>query len=483
MGFPPTRARIGSSRRHQVSPANSGALPYGQNVDEQSRWKECIAAVLREPDSDAPRRALAELYAESGDARAEFIDVQLQLESLPVWDSKVPALRKIEKRLLENNKSQWAVETGCVDLRPSFRRGLAYCVEGTAKALCAELNGVAARAPIANLLLAVDEEETGPDPDLQRLVELDSLQNIRALELFECDLGPDSLSRLIAHPNWKKLEILRLGSGTCELKFMEALARIELPPALVDLRLNENMGGIGDEGVLALAQAPWFHRLRRLELVGQSLTDDSLFILAEFTENEKLEHLDLASIGYADNDLTDEGLRDLADGPWFPNLRVLGLHGCAVGGAIPSTFARARNLHTANLSRTGLDADKLRFISAMEVWPRLKELNLGGNPLGDDGAEFLAQCSSLPAVLDLKSCEIGTAGLVHLSRAPEVSALDLRGNSIETEAWSDALAADRLPKSYALATDAHDWPEDLVAAIEAHYPRTDLAGVKRGSDR
>ena len=463
--------------------ANSCALPYGQNVDEQSRWKECVAAVLREPDSDGPRRALAALYAESGDARAEFIDVQLQLESLPVWDSKVPALREIEKRLLKNNKARWALEIGCVDLHPSFRRGLASCVEGTAKALCAELNGVAARAPIASLLLEVDEEETGPDPDLQRLVELDSLQNIRALELFECELDPDSLSGLLAHPIWKKLELLRLGSGTCELKFMKALARIELPPALDDLRLNEHMGGVGDEGVSALNEAPWFPRLRRLELVGQSITDMSLTFLSGMPENAKLEHLDLASSGYADNDLTDDGLQDLADGPWFPNLRVLGLHRCAVGSAIPRAFARAQNLHTANLSITGLDADKLRFISAMKVWPRLKELNLGGNPLGDDGAEFLAQCSRLPPVLDLKSCEIGAAGLAHLSRAPEVSALDLRGNSIETEAWSDALAADRLPKSYALATDAHDWSEDLVAAIEAHYPRTDLAGVTRGSDR
>ena len=452
-------------------------------MPEKSRLHECVAAVLRDPDSDAPRRALAALYAESSDARADFIDVQLQLAALPVWNSKVEALRQTEKRFLEKHQAQWALEIGCVDLRPSFRRGLADCVEGTAKALCVELNEVAARAPIETIQLEVDEDETGPDPDLQRLAELDSLENIRALELFECDLAPDSLSRLLAQPAWNRLELLRLGPGTCEPRFIEALASTELPPALVDFRCDEHIGGIGDDGVRALIEAPWFSRLRRLGLVGQSLSDMSLFFLAELPKEIKLEHLNLASCGYAEHDLSDEGLRGLADSPWFPNLRVLSVHGCAVGGAVPRAFARAKNLHAANLVRTGLDADQLRFISAMEVWPRIKELSLGGNPLGDDGAEYLAQCSSLPAVLDLKSCQIGATGLAHLFDAPEVSALDLRGNSIETEAWREALAAERLPKSYALATDAHDWPDDLVEAIEAHYPRTDLAGVKRASAR
>src|SRR4051812_32213296 len=82
-------------------------------------------AILEDPDDDTVRLVYADWLAERGDARGEFIRVQVELARLPEGDQRAGPLALRERALLDRYKAEWTAP-----LRPLgeqcevfFRRG------------------------------------------------------------------------------------------------------------------------------------------------------------------------------------------------------------------------------------------------------------------------------------------------------------------------------------------------------------------------
>jgi hypothetical protein len=290
----------------------------------------CLAAALAAPADDAPRHALAQLYRTAGDPFGEYIELQLRSAPLPIWHPERPELNRRARQLYKQYGPEWARAFGAEGLHLRFRRGLPHSVVGTPTELRAELEAVARRAPIEALDLEIDEEETGPDWDLEHLVDLEAFKRLRCLRLSETYVRPAALARVLSHPVWQGLEVLELGIDACETEAIVALAPAALPVTLRELRCGGYMSGMGDEGLGALSLSPWLGQLTCLGLSGQGLTDAGLEALAASPADLRLRELCLDSSGYSTNRITADGLRALADRPWFTGLRQLDLHGCAV---------------------------------------------------------------------------------------------------------------------------------------------------------
>jgi hypothetical protein len=409
------------------------------------------------------------------DPRVELAEVQLRLGELPRWSPGVGKLRRRQRELMDAAKLAWAEALGCRELRLGIRGGAVSSVSGSLAELIEELPRISQQACIEGITLEVNEED-GPAPEWEAFLALPELAAVRRLRLADVELRPESLARLVSSPAWSRLETLGLGVGACDAELALALAAATVPPTLRELLCEGYMGGIGDRGLKALAQSEWLLQLRRLDLRGQDLCDSALEALAQVRGPWMIEHLDLASVGFASNDCTAVGLHALAASDWFPGLRSLGLQGTQLGAQAVLAFLCAEQLRAAHLAAVELPADALGLITELPGWQSLEELTLSKNPLGDAGAEALAACEHLPQVLVLQSCEIGAAGLQHLARAPEVCAMDLRWNPIPVAAWAAAMERGQLPNTRALAVDATGWSDAMVVAIREHYPRVDLVG-------
>jgi len=430
--------------------------------------------ILARPDDDAPRRELAARWRAAGDARGEFVDVQLALAALPRWHPDRPALAARERDLLAAHRDAWLRALPIGGLAPRFRRGFVEHVEGTPAEVRDDLPALAAQEPVTSLELSVDEE-SAEDPALRELSSCAALAGMRELSLADAEARPERFATLLASSAFVALQRLTLGEAMCSAEVLAALAAVDVPETLRAVHLDGHMGGCGDAGVLELVRAPWLPRLDDLRLHGQSLTDTSLAALAE--SELAPQHLGLVSAGYGDHAFTAGSLRGAAKAAMFSSLRSLSLIGAPVGEALPDVFEHARGLRSAWLARTGLDGDDLRLLLRPLSFEGWQELSLSGNPIGDLGARMLAMCHRLPRVLVLSSCGITPAGLRELATAPPVDALDLRGNPLPADAWRQQLEGDALPRATSLLVDASDWPDELVRSVRAHYPRADLIGV------
>lgn len=432
-----------------------------------------LGPILAAPADDGLRRALAAELREDGEPFGDWLEVQLDLAELPVWHPHVPGLREAEKGLWTQRGPEWTF--GAERLSLGFQRGLPNRVEGTPAALIEELPRLLERAPIDTLALDLDEEAC-PDPHLEELAGVAALGRIRHLRLYESIVDPERLATLLSAPVWANLRVLELGIGACETEVVQALARRPLPLTLSELRCEGHISGMGDGGCLALAQAPWLPRLRRLDLRGQGLTNAALTHLAAAPGAMALEHLDLTSTGYATNEITAAGLGRLVRRHWFAGLRSLGLHGCPVAAVVPKALAQATHLQRVNLGRTGMDPDQVQFIGGMRVWHHLEELTLSGNELGARGTQVLSERWRLPDVLALRGCGFEDEALGWLGAAQPACALDLRDNAISAAAWVEARRENRLPDATTLGVHVDGWSQDQVDELTRDYARLDLSG-------
>ena len=442
-----------------------------------------LAEILATPDDPAPRLAHADALEPTDPARARFIRVQCQLAGLPPWHAERAALEREQQELAESHAEAWLAELDTPHVYLTFARGFPERAEGSAGDLLEALPRLVARTPLREIDLAESEEaaeadEPVPDPAAPLLAACPALAGIRCLSVADATPHAEDLRTLLSSPNWRALERLAIGPALCaEESTAQALAAATPPETLRTFYAESHMLGLGGEGLVRLAAAPWLARLESFEFRGQGLDDDALYDSAGATAGWRLRRLDLSSVGYATHEFGADALLSWIEQPWFEGLRSLGLRACSVAAALPRAFARATGLTSAELSRTGLETDQLAFLAAAEVWPRLSELHLSGNPLHDEGAEVLARSGHLPAVLDLSACDIRAEGLAFLADAPAVEVLDLRANPLDADDWADALAADRLPRATALGLDARGFSDTLLADLRARYTHLDAFGA------
>ncbi|KAM9772479.1 NACHT, LRR and PYD domains-containing protein 12-like isoform 2-T2 [Syngnathus typhle] len=256
---------------------------------------------------------------------------------------------------------------------------------------------------------------------------LSSPGSLRALGLGDNDLGDDGLEALaagLAKPQCT-LQVLTLWSCKLSKKSCEALASVLSSPGSLR-KLDLTWNDLCDDGLEALAAglANPQCALQVLDLWDCELSKKSCEALASVLSSPgSLRELDLGH-----NDLGDDGLEALAAGLAKPQcaLQVLGLDHC-------------------KLSKKSCEA----LASVLRSPCSLRELDLSANDLGDDGMEALAAGLAKPQctlqVLGLKKCKLSKKSceaLASVLSSPcSLRELDLSGNILRDDGL-EALAAE-----------------------------------------
>jgi uncharacterized protein (TIGR02996 family) len=329
-----------------------------------------LAAIWENPHDDLPRLVYADWLEETGDAvqsaRAEFIRVQCELAELDEWDDRRPPLEEREQQLWKKYAKKWKAELPA-DLRKrgGFRRGF-------------------------------------PEPSVRELTVDKFLaltpDYLAAAPLWNFHLLPNSrkLGDLISSPN-----LLRV--GTLDLQYWlgrpEDAAGFVSSPHLRNLAaLNVGYSRLGDRGLAELvAGSATLPRLRRLNLEANDLTDAGMRVLADSPLVGQLQSLRL----HLDRDIGTAGIKTLFRSTHATALRDLDLCYLELGAPLATTIAQSAPAFA------------------------LRRLNIRGNRITAAGAEALAGWPELASirVLDLGFCRIGSEGVTSLVRSPHLGAV------------------------------------------------------------
>lgn len=163
----------------------------------------------------------------------------------------------------------------------------------------------------------------------------------------------------------------------------------------------EDIGGYDDEtdthaGIVRLGRSKAFRRLRRLELdTIDGVIESDMRALARCPDDTALTELDLS-----DNDLTDDDVLALADGPLLFRLRVLNLAGnnIGVGGVRRLAVADVGQLRELDLTTNSgprLYAAGVKALTASANFKALRSLVLGDHHIGGEGLSLLARWPTL----------------------------------------------------------------------------------------
>ncbi len=198
------------------------------------------------------------------------------------------------------------------------------------------------------------------------------LARVRELDLCNADLRDSGLALLARSPFLQKLEALDLGFNAIEDAGMDALARSSLLPNLSTLALNDN-DSISGDGVRALAESPFFAGLTALDLSG--------------------------------NDIGETGIAALVGGQSMTRIRSLRLNNNRIGDTGVVTLAKS-----------------MLLTRVLKVEHRLE---VRGNFVGPTGAAALAACPSLAncTALDLTHNDLKDDGTAALLRSPYLGRL------------------------------------------------------------
>ena len=143
---------------------------------------------------------------------------------------------------------------------------------------------------------------------LPKLIHSPLLAGVCELDLCDNDLGNGGVDLLARSPFLKHLEALDLGFNRMDDAGVVALARASTFPSLTILALNDN-GAITADGLKALAESPFFAGLSALDVSG--------------------------------NDIGEAGVRAALNSPSFANLQTLHLSRNPIGDAGAAALARS----------------------------------------------------------------------------------------------------------------------------------------------
>jgi uncharacterized protein (TIGR02996 family) len=211
---------------------------------------------------------------------------------------------------------------------------------------------------------------------LPRLIHSPLLCSIRELDLWDNELGNGGVDLLARSAHLKHLEELGLGFNSVDDTGIAALSRASTFPSLTALALNDN-GAITSEGLKTLAESPFFAGLASLDLSG--------------------------------NDIGEAGVRAALESPAFARLHTLNLSRNPIGDGGAAALAGS-SLLSRMVARSG----------------RLELRGHPGGPISTLGAAALASSPALAraATVDLSGNDIGDAGFAALAASAQLG--DLR---------------------------------------------------------
>jgi len=349
-----------------------------------------LAECAAHPDDDTPRMIWADAI---GGERGELVALQCGREDLP--RAELAWRNRRERELLAAHAMAWSgLER--IATRVRYRRGFVDAIEVTADTWLAESAAIVELAPLVTALtvtgiLSEHADSTEAIARLERVVEAPAFVQVRALDLVELVVEPES-----AWADAAARMLARRGA-------LGQLAALGLPH------------GLTGAGASAFARAQ--HRLERLWLRSGALTTADLRRLAPHLP--RLAELELGA--------TQVDFSELAG--TLPNLRSLILR-----DALPDTLGSlARSELAPGLERLVLEAGPLnhhlddRALDMVTRFGRLRELELRG--FRGLAANELAT-RRLPALRSLVfSCWSPTGADALVKPFAELDLLDLRGTN------------------------------------------------------
>jgi uncharacterized protein (TIGR02996 family) len=385
-------------------------------------------AIIASPDDDTPRLAYADWLDEQGDtARAEFIRVQIALARIGEDDERRKDLRARERKLQEANADTWLGEADRMLKSCRFDRGL--------------LEVIHLRHPF----------------DWERAADL-----FRTCPIRELSLGirtADGARRLASSAWLSRLTKLCL-AGSYPF-FNAGFADVFASPYLANLRELSLIGHrAGPEVVAALVRCGVIG-LRALSLIDEDIGVTGAASLAGWTGLAGISHLDLgenelgppgveallaagrpsqlASLDFCHNDVTASAARTIARTECLSDLETLNLGNNPLGNDGIGELTRSPHLRLRALDVRSVSCDQAAAsgIARSRFADRLGRLDLSFNPLGPAGAVALAESHRLGGLgdLELAHCEIGSEGVQALAESPYLRRLKkvvLSGNDVRT---------------------------------------------------
>lgn len=200
--------------------------------------QEALAQVLREPEDDGPRRQYAALMDSLGDARGEFI--RLQIAESEAESQSARTLYGFRANLLrESHGAAWAAGVAPLVRDYEFQRGFVAAVKMPARAFLEHATTLFSRAPIRHLSLSHVREYA------EELFASPHLLHIRSLAMDQCQLNNDDMMRFANSPYVRELRWLSLALNPVGLAGIEWLA---MSPNLPKLRYANFRGNDVDPG-------------------------------------------------------------------------------------------------------------------------------------------------------------------------------------------------------------------------------------------
>lgn len=249
--------------------------------DEQAAL---LAAIVAEPDADAPRLVYADWLQEHGDEeQAGFIRDSIKLSLMKPKGKTWKALRKRLRELADQRRPDWYGPLGINDTITidRYHRGFPFRVTfESSDALFAVVDTVFAFVPIRGLEIQTQGSEFDNE-SLVRFAATPGLSRITDLRMYHhSSVVAEAWGRLFCSPHLSALT--RLDIANCGLYEPEAVLLAAAAPLANLTELDLSFNSIGVDGLQALLNSPHLTKLKALWL-------DHNFFGDEDGEDEVLE--------------------------------------------------------------------------------------------------------------------------------------------------------------------------------------------------
>ncbi len=290
-----------------------------------------ISAQLREQVLDNPRdtgvRAVfADALIQEGDPRGTFITLQQHLEGRLSPDKREAAKNQADALLRDHEKEWFALAKGWAEYR--VRGGFIRALRSQAAKFV--LNGpkLLAKEPVYDVTLT-----NVHDDDVKALAKMPELARIAEISLFgRC--SDATAAALACSPHAARLSSINFNGGSPGLNFAREAANLKELETLV-LTGSE----FGDNALTLLA-AHDLPRLSQLYLARCALSDESMNPLAN---GPALAHVVKLCLG-GNEEITDDGADEIANGESLANLQHLELNQTGVGDDGASAIVKSKSL-------------------------------------------------------------------------------------------------------------------------------------------